>query len=172
MLRYTYIVCLLCYCIRQHKKSVTYLQLRRNNRGNALLVVSDRWVEACRNMYWNSDTLESNRFFHTATLREIPAILNFHFVLVAFLHTIRGEFRRFREQWQISWGSSGTQTTSLNSFICLIFSPRFERNKYQKSAPAALITSRLSVDRGNWSSSSLDSRCSSAGSFCCSWRHF
>jgi len=100
MLRYTYIVCLLCYCIRQHKKTVTYLQFWRNNRGNALSVVSSRLVEACHNLYWNNDTLESNRFFHTATLREIPAIHNFHFVLVAFLHTIRGELRRFREQWQ------------------------------------------------------------------------
>jgi len=57
-------------------------------------------VEASHNLYWNNDTLESNRFFQTAILREIPAIHNFHSVLVAFLHTIRGELRRFREQRQ------------------------------------------------------------------------
>jgi hypothetical protein len=57
-------------------------------------------VEACHNLYWNNDTLESNRFFQTATLREMPAIHSFHSVLLALLLTIRGELRRFREQRQ------------------------------------------------------------------------
>ena len=169
MLRYTYIACLLCYCIRQPKKAVTYLKLRRNNRGNALSVVSGRLVEACHNLYWSNDTLESNRFFQTATLREILAIHNFHSLLVAFLHTIRGELRRFREQRQSYFFRLIRNPNHEFQLLYLSYIlSRFERNKYQKSAPAALIASRLSGDRGNWSSSSLDSRCSSAGSFCCS----
>jgi hypothetical protein len=90
VLRYTYIACLLCYCIRQQKKAVTYFKFRRSNRGNALSVVSGRLVEACHNLYWNNDTLQCNRFFQTATLTLrllMSCIYGVHILDVSRSHT-------------------------------------------------------------------------------------
>jgi hypothetical protein len=109
-------------------KTVQKLKFRSNNRGNALSVHPARLMQAYYYLYWYNDKLEKNRVFQTATLREIPAIHRLYFVLVAFLHNVRGESRSFREQQE-------------SDFLRLIKNPTHESH----STPSFVLYSLLAL---------------------------